>query len=225
MRKVLLALSLVTALGAGVLAPATPAFAATQLLCSQSTNGGSLVNGVCVLPNATQGQSYEAFILTDDGTVDTFSITSGSLPPGLSMPSRYGTAGTIVSGTPTTQGTWTFTVKCVNTARQSTYQTYQITVGVPAPLTITNQTPVTSGTVGVSYAQNWFLSGGLAPYTWSLAAGQFPPGLALRSTNGTQDANNQLAGTPTTAGTYLFTMQVNDSSGQVATKDFSLTIN
>ena len=34
--------------------------------------------------------------------------------------------------------------------------------------------------VGGAYAQNFFLSGGAAPYTWSVAAGQLPPGLALR---------------------------------------------
>lgn len=224
MRKLLVACGAAAALG--VLTVAAPAFAqsSTHLLCSSSTNGGTLVNGVCVLPAASVNNSYEAFIMTDDGTVDTFSITSGSLPPGLSMPRQYGTAGTIVSGTPTTQGTWQFTVKCVNTYRQSTSMTYQITVGAAATLTITNQ-PLSDGTVGVSYAQNWFLSGGVAPYTWSKAAGQFPPGLSLVSTNGTQDANNQLSGVPTTAGTYQFTMQVNDSSGQVATKDFTLTIN
>jgi hypothetical protein len=57
-----------------------------------------------------------------------------------------------------------------------------------------------------------------------VASGQLPPGLALRSTDAPTDNNNQLAGTPTQAGTFVFTMQVNDSSGQTATQKFTLDI-
>jgi hypothetical protein len=38
------------------------------------------------------------------------------------------------------------------------------------------------------------------------------------------DANNELAGTPTTVGTYTFTMRLSDYSGQQATQKFTLTI-
>ena len=65
MRKTLAAIAAAGSLLAGI-AIATPALAQARpitLLCSPSTNGGTLVNGVCVLPAAAVGQPYEGFLL------------------------------------------------------------------------------------------------------------------------------------------------------------------
>jgi large repetitive protein len=213
----LLASSLLISIGA-----ATPALAQSRpitLLCSPGSNGGTLVNGVCVLPAAAAGQPYEAFLLTSNGAVDTFTITNGSLPPGLSMPATYGAAGTIVGGTPTAQGTFTFTVHVTKfgTSTPSTNGTYRITVGPPPPLTVTfPSTCCNAGTVGSSYFQNFFTSGGVGPFTWTVSAGQLPPGVTL--------TGGHLGGTPTAAGTYTFTIKVTDSAGDQATEPGSITI-
>jgi large repetitive protein len=231
MRKAMATVMVAWTLLAG-LATASPALAVqgdTQL-CSPSTNGGTLVNGVCVLPALNVGQNAEEFLLNSSGSVDIWTIVSGSIPPGMQMPSVFGAAGTVVAGTPTQQGTFTFTVDNVpfnNPSAPPSQGTYSITVNPPLPLKVVlpaSGSTLSPGTVGVSYAQNFFLSGGVAPYTWSVASGELPPGLALRSPFAPNDNNSQLAGTPTQNGTFKFTMKVTDSSGQSASQEFSLTI-
>jgi hypothetical protein len=172
-----------------------------------------------VLPAAAVGQPYEAFLLTSNGAVDTFTITKGALPPGLSMPATYGAAGTIVGGTPTGKGTFTFTVHVTpfGASTPSANGTYSITVGSPPSLAISFPSSCCSaGTVGSSYFQNFFSSGGVGPFTWTVAAGQLPPGVVL--------TGSHLGGTPTVAGTFTFTIKVTDSAGDQASKPGSITI-
>ncbi|MGH3196358.1 MAG: putative Ig domain-containing protein [Streptosporangiaceae bacterium] len=64
------------------------------------------------------------------------------------------------------------------------------------------------GTVGQPFAINLFLSGGAAPYTWAVSAGQLPADLHLQTFSDPRDANDELTGTPTTADTLSWTMRV-----------------
>jgi putative Ig domain-containing protein len=59
-------------------------------------------------------------------------------------------------------------------------------------------------------------SGGTAPYYWSVV-GVFPPGLTL-------PVSGTASGTPTSAGTFKFTVQVDDAAGGSATGGASITI-
>jgi hypothetical protein len=212
-----------------IAAPAAPALAAKPpdiLLCDPSDNGGTLVHGVCVLPHATVGQRYEAFIITSNDSGGTFSISAGSLPPGLSMPSVYGAAGTIVAGTPARRGTFTFTVTGTDSQGEPLKQAYRVTVEPPPPLTVVlpaSESALAPGMIASAYAENFFLSGGVAPYTWSVASGALPPGLKL-ATTAPADRNNELAGSPTKAGTFTFTMRVRDSKGNHATQRFTVKV-
>jgi large repetitive protein len=199
-----------------------------QLLCDPADNGGFLIGGVCVLPDAVVGVPYQGHLVTSHKAGGALSVVAGSLPPGLSLSATFGPSGAIVGGTPGQpgiEGGSSFTVQGTGDQGQPLYQAYSIAVDQNVPLAI-NASGGTDlgGTVGQAFAQDFFLSGGAGPYTWAVAAGQLPPGLTLQTTAGPRDANNELAGTPTTAGTFTFTMRLTDYAGQQATQQFSLTV-
>ena len=78
--------------------------------------------------------------------------------------------------------------------------------------------PVHAGEVGVAYAAVMLTAtGGLPPYSWSIASGAIAPGLTL-STDGT------VSGTPSSSGSFAFTAQVQDSSAVAATGPASIQV-
>jgi len=208
-----------------------------QLLCT-AANGSFLITEACVLPDAVLGLPYQGHLTTSHQAGGTLSIIAGALPPGLSLPATFGASGDTISGTPAQAdngNTYSFTVQGAGDQGQPLYQSYQITVDPNQPLTVVLPAGGPGGTsspvlfpapAGTAYAQDFFSGGGAAPYTWALTAGQLPPGLTLQTDSccGPRYANDELAGTPTTAGTYTFTMRVSDYDGQQANQQFSLTV-
>lgn len=142
------------------------------------------------LPNGGVGAPYTATLsMTGNGGLGMgWKIVSGTLPPGLTIGANGTPGDTTISGTPTTPGVYTFTAKVGDTdgfvPDRSTSK--QFTINVVTPLTVAaspNATP--TGVVGKIYrATVAAVSGGLAPYTWSLASGTLPPGIALDPATG-----------------------------------------
>jgi len=85
---------------------------------------------------------------------------------------------------------------------------------------ITTSSPLSTGQQSLPYSLTLGVSGGLAPYTWSVISGTIPPGLSLHPATGA------LSGTPTTAGTYAFNLRVTDSDNPAGTfiKSYTLEI-
>lgn len=72
--------------------------------------------------------------------------------------------------------------------------------------------------VGVNFSSTLNVSGGSAPYTFSISWGELPPGLALNTKTGT------ISGQPTTTGTYSFGVHVTDSSEDGGAHAFAITV-
>jgi hypothetical protein len=86
------------------------------------------------------------------------------------------------------------------------------------PLVLTATAPFHNGEVGVAYAPiGLSATGGVQPYTWTISDGQLPAGLALAS-------DGTVSGTPTSAGTFAFTVQVADAGNSTATIPGSVPI-
>ncbi|HUB33471.1 MAG TPA: putative Ig domain-containing protein, partial [Bryobacteraceae bacterium] len=163
------------------------------------------------LSDGTVGTAYSQGLSAAGGTAPyTFSVSSGSLPGGLSLSSSGS-----ITGTPSAAGTFNFTVSVSDTKSDTGSQALQITVD-PA-LTITTPS-LGNGTIGTAYSASLAASGGSGGYSWSVTSGSLPGGLSL-SSSGT------ISGTPTTAATSDFTVTVTDSSKSTDSKGFSITVN
>jgi hypothetical protein len=176
------------------------------------------------LPNARVGANYAGFIEACCGQGSgpiRWSLVNGIVPDGLKFAGddlRL-TQTTAVTGVPTRVQTTTFTVRARDGAGNTATKTFTLTVDPADPLVITNGTDqLSDGTVGVAYEVGLFPGGGVPPYTWSHVAGTLPPGLSVQASPG------RVKGTPTTAGTFTFTVRVDDSSGQTATQQFTIRV-
>src|SRR6185312_5980448 len=165
------------------------------------------------LPSATFGTTYSQILSAAGGSpAYTWSISSGSLPPGLSLaPSGA------ISGTPTQGGAFSFNVTVNDSAIPQQSQTVALSITVnQTPITI-KTTSLAAGTSGAAYSQTLSASGGTPAYSWSISSGSLPAGLSLAS-------SGVISGTPSASGTATFVAIVHDSGNPVQTQSATLSI-
>lgn len=157
---------------------------------------------------APPGVAFQ-YQITADGSPTGYAVV-GTLPPGLNFNPGSG----LISGTPTTEGKWTVTIKATNTS--GTGQAY-------LAITIANSAPTVSGagtqfiaTVGTPFTYTF--TAAPAPISSFRFAGLLPPGLSFSTGSGT------LSGTPTTAMDTSFIIYATNTYGEGPPAAFGMSI-
>lgn len=168
-------------------------------------------------PAGTAGAAYSHLFPARFGLGPyAFSITAGTLPPGLSLNAATG----VVSGTPSSAGTYSFTIGVTdnpslvpapggwpppNLSQTTAGTGCSIVVAAgPPPPSIRCGGP-SAGVVGAAYSHAFPISGLTPPYTFVIASGSLPPGLTLDTSTGV------VTGVPTETGVFPFTISVTGS--------------
>ena len=118
---------------------------------------------------------------------------------------------------PAAIGSYTYTLACTGSAGTQTSSAV-LTVQAVQPLVISNSS-LPGGMVGSAYSATLAASGGITPYTWSLASGTLPAGLSLNATTGA------LSGSPkAAAAATALTFKVTDAEQPAQSKTVSLSL-
>jgi hypothetical protein len=190
-----------------------------------SNAGGSTVRGftlavnfpvpefttVSPLPIAIRGSSYSTTISAIDADANGYSLVSGSLPTELTLGSNG-----VISGTPTTLQTASFTIRASNSLG-NTDKVFSLTVNPPAPV-FTDQIINERGARNVPYQSEVVAAdagyGITSPQTaYSIFSGSLPPGLTLDTSTGIIGKNTEPTQAPTVIGTYQFVIRATNVTG------------
>ncbi|MCX6589795.1 MAG: Ig domain-containing protein, partial [Acidobacteria bacterium] len=169
------------------------------------------------LGSGTVDQPYSVNILTQgiSRSGPSYSVASGSLPPGLTLNSATG----LLSGAPTVAGTFTPTIAITDSSGAPvTLNTRAFSLTISNPLNLTTSSPLPAAGAGHPYATTFQASGGRMPYKFSAVELPLPAGLSVNTDTGI------LSGTPHTATNATVYILVEDADGRSAISGYSLTI-
>jgi hypothetical protein len=166
------------------------------------------------LTQASQNSAYSVGLSAAGSTPMTWTLTSGTLPSGLSLSSSG-----VLSGTPTATGTYAFAVQVANSAGTAGPQSFSLTIvsqtagGTPPTITSASSSTLTAAVQWGAYTYS-FAATGTTPISWSATG--LPSGLSMNS-------SGVISGESTSAGTFTLAVTASNSAGS-AQGNFSLTV-
>lgn len=169
------------------------------------------------LADARTGLSYSQTVMASSGDAPfTWSVTSGSLPAGISLSASTG----VISGTPsqTTSSTASFTIQIKDTDGDTDTQPLSLKVTAEDTQPTITTTTLPGVLPGEPYSEVLGVSSGDAPFAWNITSGSLPAGLNLSGNDG------EISGWPAAAGVSTFTVQVTDSDGDTDRRELTLTV-
>jgi hypothetical protein len=164
------------------------------------------------LPSYTRNVAYSTTVIASDPDGGSISYSSvGSMPTGLSIDSTSG----VISGTSTVAVPLSFSIRATDLGGNFTDRAFTLPNAGPV---WTSSGTLTSSQVTISYSLQLIATddSGVAPTNYTLSSGSLPAGITLSS-------SGLLSGTPTTAGTYTFSVNASDGNS-VSTNSGTLTI-
>jgi hypothetical protein len=189
---------------------------------SVTSNSASLtVTAAAVAPSITTQPASQTITA---GQTATFSVVATGTAP---LSYQWRKNGTAVAGAASASYTTPavtssdngaqFRVVVSNSAGSVTSNAATLTVSASAPSLKITTTQLPSGTLSKAYSASLSASGGSTPYTWSVVSGALPSGLAL-------NASGAISGTPSSAGSFPFTLQVKDAANTTASANLSINV-
>ena len=164
------------------------------------------------LTDGAVGQAYSqpVEVQTAFGGPASFTITDGELPDGLNIDSDTG----VISGTPALGSGGTYYIE-VTAEDEIGSDSQSLELYISQGIALYGS--LNQGVVGYQYQSQLGTEGGFGQKVFEVLSGTLPPGI-------TMDSTGIFSGVPTTAGTYVFTVEVTDLSGSDSA-EVSLLIN
>ena len=196
-----------------------------------SNDAPSATGGTVVISTLNEGATFSYNLgtnFTDDSNTDaelTYSLESGTLPGGATLPTSGNSAMTGTVGNVSSNTVYTFSIRATDVAGATATQDYQQQINTVAAT-------VTGGTVTISSVNegssasydvdtNFTFGTGSTFSAYSLVSGSLPSGLSFNTSTGVISGT---MGTVSADTAYSFTIRGTDTDGDTADQAYSWTI-